>query len=214
MAKGNGKETKRSSGSERGFQLTTYYKIVTIFTLIVAVGYGALYIARQQGYQLINTSALYWLWYALVIGIILLVGKFIANVPKSESTRRSVRISVSIVTVVTIFVMYVNVVSQLDSGLHKFATLESPDGEHTVIVMQADVKVAATETEAAKVYTVYAAYPKINRYFCDSSGNPDVIMLLDDQNATLNKEWTENGLILSTDSEAVQGDSTIEITFD
>ena len=214
MAKGNGKEKQRSSGGERAFRLTTYYKIVTIFTILAALGYGALYVARQQGYQLINTSTLFWLFYALIIGVILLVGKFIVNLPKSESTRRSMRISVGIVTVLTIFVMYVNVVSQLDSSLHKYATLKSPDGKHTVIVMQANIKIAATKTEEAKVYTAYTAYPKINRYFCDSSGDPDVILLLDDQNAVLNKEWTDNGLILSTDSEAAQGDNTINLTFD
>lgn len=214
MAKGNQKETPRSGGGERQFRLTTYYKVVTIYTLIVAVAYGALFIARQKGYQLINTTALYWLWYALVIGVILLIGKFVTNLPKAESTRRSVRISVGIVTVVTLFAMYVNVVSQIDSGLHKFATLDAPDGQHTVIVMKANVKVAATKTEEAKVYTVYAAYPRINKYFCDSSGAVDVIMLLNDEDASLSKEWTQNGLILSADSDAVQSeDGVIEVTF-
>lgn len=208
------KRVERSSGGERRFQLTAYYKIVTAYTLLVAIAYGGLYVARQQGYQLINTTVLYWLWYALVIGIILLVGKFVTNLPKSESTRRGVRISTGIVTVVLLFAMYVNVVSQIDSGLHKFATLKSPDGRHTVIVMKANVRVAATETEEEKVYTVYTAYPKISRFFSDSSGETDVIMLLNDETALLNKEWTENGLILSSDSPAVQGEShTIELTF-
>jgi hypothetical protein len=213
MAKGNRKETARSDAAERAFRLTAYYKIVTIYTLIVAIAYGALYYARTRGYQIINAPILYWLWFALVIGIILLVGKYVANLPKSESTRRGVRISVAIVSIATIFVSFMNVVSQMDSGLMKYATLTSPDGAHTAIVMKADARIAATATEQAKVYTIYAAYPRINRFFCDSSGELDVIMLLNDEDATINKEWTEKGLILTANSDAVQGDNTIEVTF-
>ena len=214
MAKGTKKETARSGAGERTFRLTTYYKIVTIYTLIVAIAYGALYYARARGYQLINAPILYWLWYALVIGIILLLGKYIANLPKNESTRRGVRISVGIVSVATLFFSYMTVASQIDSGLMKFATLTSPDGAHTVIVMKADTKVPATETEEAKVFTIYTAYPRINRFFCDSSGDLNVIMLLNNEDASLSKEWTENGLILSTDAETVDDKNAIELTFD
>ncbi len=214
MAK-NKKETARASAGERAFRLTTYYKIVTIYTLIMAIAYGALYYARTRGYQLINAPILYWLWYALVIGIILLLGKYIANLPKSDSTRRGVRISVGIVSVATLFVSYITVINQIDSGLMKYATLDSPDGKHSVIVMKADTKIPATTTEEAKVYTIYAAYPRINQFFCDSSGPLDVIMLLNDEDALLSKEWTENGLILTSTSDNVQGnDNTIQITFD
>jgi len=213
MAKGTKKET-RSGAGERAFRLTTYYKIVTIYTLIVAVAYGALYYARTRGYQLIEAQVLYWLWFALVIGIILLVGKYVTSLPKSESTRRGVRISVAIVSIATIFFSYMTALSQIDSGLMKYATLTAPDGAHTVIVMKADTKISATDTEDAKVYTIYAAYPRINKFFCDSSGEMDVIMLLDDEDATLSKEWTENGLILSTDGDTIDGQNTIEITFD
>lgn len=214
MAKGTKKEAERSGAGERAFRLTTYYKVVTIYTLIVAIVYGALYYARTRGYQLIEAQILYWLWFALVIGIILLVGKYVANLPKNEATRRGVRISVAIVSIATIFFSYMTALSQIDSGLMKYATLTSPDGAHTVIVMKADTKIAATATQEAKVYTIYAAYPRVNKFFCDSSGKLDVIMLVDDEDASLSKEWTDNGLILSTDGETVDGQNTIELTFD
>lgn len=212
MAKGD-KQEARSAGSERAFRLTGYYKIVAAFTLVVAIAYGALYYARTKGYQLINAPILYWLWFALVIGIILLVGKYIANLPKSESTRRGVRISVGILSIATIFVSYINVVSQIDSGLMKYATLTSPDGAHTAIVMRANITGARDEAGDANRYTIYTAYPRINRFFCDAGGEADIIMLLNDESAALNKEWGDNKLILSTDSQAVQGDNLIEVAF-
>ncbi len=214
MAKGTKKETARSSGGERQFHLTTYYKIVTIYTLITAIAYGALYIARAKGYQLINASILYWLSFALMIGIILLIGKYVANLPKSESTRRGVRIAVAILSIAIIFMSYVRIVSQIDSGLMKYATLTSPDGAHTVILMRANTRFPATETADAKVYTTYAAYPKLNRYFCETNGYTDFVMLLDDEDAPVNMEWADDSLTLTVNSDAsLTEDNVIEVTF-
>ena len=215
MAKEDKKQTERSGASERAFRLTSYYKIVTVLTLIVAVAYGALYVARQKGYQLINTSILYWLWYALIICIILLIGKFLSNLPKNESTRRSVRISVGIITVCTIFAMYVFTISQIDNNFSKYATLDSPDGAHQVIVMRADVKVAKTETNPAKVYTLYGAYEKLNSFFCKNNpGEADIIMLQDDPDAKLDYDWSGNTVTLSTSGNTTEGSDTISLTLE
>lgn len=212
MGKGAKKSVGQSGADERQIRLKKYYKVVTIYTLVVAIIYGALFIVRQQGYQLINAQILYWLWFALAIGVILLVGKYIANLPKDESTRKGVRISVALVSIATILFSYMTTISKIDSGLMKYATLTSPDGVHTVIVMRADTKIAATETEEAKVYTAYTAYPRINRFFCNTKGYDDFILLYNDEAATMNKEWTDDKLILTVDSDALQSeDGTIEV---
>ncbi|MGI6238907.1 MAG: hypothetical protein ACOYI5_04685 [Christensenellales bacterium] len=198
---------------ERIAQLSLYYKVVTVYIIIVAIAYGALRAANAAGYMLINTTAEYWLWYALVIGVILLVGKFIANIPKNPNTQRGVRISVGIVSVVTIFAMYAFMVSRIDNGFSRYAAITSQDGAREVIIMRADVDVAATQTEDAKVYTLYTAHLRLNRFFCETRKGSEVIMLIDDPDATLDYEWTENGVTLKTAGNAIENLDTLTLTF-
>ena len=203
------KTARRASGEGKGeekrrFVFDTYYKIVGILTLIIAIAYCALHSLGQNGYMLINTTILYWMWFALIICIILLLGRFVANIPQNPLTRKSVKICVAIVSVITIFMTYLSCIQRIDYDLHQCAEIVSDDGAHDIVVFRADME----------SLTVYKAYPRRNSVFCDSSATDDVIMLIDGADVDLKKEWTDDSLRLFVESGAIEGMESITIPLD
>jgi len=195
--------------AEKKFRLTLYYKITGIFTILVAILYAAMRIVQGKGYVLMNTGLQYWVWYALVIGVVLVLGRYISDMPKSQGTRKIVKIVVSIATICLLLLTYVQCIQLIDSGYFKYATIESPDGEHTVVIMRQNLSNAAiSEEEIAEDetvnYTFYKAYPVINKYFCDTRGDEDfnMIALKEAPDARIYPTWNEDGtLTLTTDAE-------------
>ena len=194
--------------AEKKFHIGMYYKVTGGYTLVVAILYAVQRALNSKGYIMINSTLPYWLWYALVIGILLVVGRLIANLPKNNVTRRAVKVCVAIVSIFTLFAMYLQCISRIDTECNQYAVVDSPDGKREVVIMRANLTIskAAQEGEDAqdKQYTLYKAYPKLNAVFCDGRDNTDMIWLVNDPDAKLNYEWSDNGLRLYTEGNAME----------
>lgn len=194
--------------AEKRFRLSMYYKITGVMTIIVGLLYAAMRIVQGKGYVLMNTGLQYWIWYALIICIILLVGRYISDMPKNAGTKKIVKVVVSIATICLLLLTYVQCIQLIDSGYFKYATIESPDGEHTVVIMRQNLTNATiAEEEIAEDetvdYTFYKAYPVLNKYFCDTRGDEDfnMIALESAPDAKIYPTWNEDGtLTLTTDA--------------
>ena len=112
--------------AEKKFHIGMYYKVAGGYTLVVAILYAVQRALNAKGYIMINSTLPYWLWYALVIGILLVVGRLIANLPKNNVTRRAVKVCVAIVSIFTLFAMYLQCISRIDTDFNKYAVVDSP----------------------------------------------------------------------------------------
>lgn len=194
--------------AEKKFRLGLYYKVTGIFTIIVGILYAAVRIVQNKGYVLMNTGLQYWVWYALVIGVLLVLGRYISDMPKTPGTRKIVKVIVSIATICMLLLTYVQCIQLIDSGYYKYATVVSPDGQHEIVIMRQNLSNAAISEEeiaeeATVNYTFYKAYPVLNKYFCDTRGDKDfnMIALKDAPDAKLFLTWNEDGtLTLNTDA--------------
>jgi len=195
--------------AEKRFHLNLYYKVAGIFTIIVGAIYAAMRIVQGKGYALMNTGLQYWIWYALVIGVILLLGRYVSDMPKNQGTRKIVKVIVAIATICLLLLTYIQCIQLIDSGYNKYAIIDSPDGEHRVVIMRQNLTNAAISEEEIAAedtvdYTFYKAYPVINKYFCDTRGDEDfnMIALKAAPDAKLYPEWNEEEgtLLLTTDA--------------
>lgn len=194
-----------SAEAGKKFQLTMYYKVAGIFTILVGALYAAVRVLASKGYMLINTSLQYWIWYALVIGMLLLLGRYISEKPANASTRRIVKIVTSIATICLLLLLYVQCIDMVDNGLQKYAEQTSPDGNKTVVIMrdlmtvEDDKNVGEDGNPVAVDYVTYRAYPKINRFFCDSSNEKDagenMIWLMDGEKKQVKAVWSAGDTI-------------------
>lgn len=187
--------------SGKKFQLTAYYKVAGIFTIICGLLYAGVRILADNGYMLINTSMQYWIWYALVIGLLLLIGRYISEKPTTPTTRKAVKICVSIMTICMLLLLYAQCMNMIDNSLQKYAVQTSDDGERTVIIMrdivtmEDDKNLTEDGQPVAVDYVTYRAYPQINRFFCDSSNEKDVaenlIWLMDAEKGQVKAIWSQ-----------------------
>ena len=196
------------------FKWDAYYKITAAYTVLVAIIYCVLFSLRSNGYMLINTTIQYWLWFALVIGIILMVGRIISNLPKQPMARKSVKICVSIFSIIMIFMLYLNCISSIDNNWHKCATLTSEDGRNTILVMRMDVTIEGNADNETTVYTIYSAYPQINKWFCNPNATEEIIMLKDGQDQELKMEWGQDQLKLYVEDGALEEMDSILVPLD
>ena len=125
--------------AEKKYYLRTYYRVAGGYTVIAAVLNIVRYVLEKQGYALINTSIRVWLGFALAIGIILVVGRLVNDLPKSKDVQRTVKICVAIMSILTLFAMYFFALKTIETSPYKWKEYSSPDGKHTVIVMRQDV---------------------------------------------------------------------------
>lgn len=189
-----------SAESGKKFQLTMYYKVAGVFTIICGALYAAVRVLASNGYMLINTSAQYWIWYALVIGMLLLLGRYISEKPTTPTARKVVKIVTSIATICMLLLLYAQCINMIDNGLQKYAVQTSPDGKNTAIIMRDLMTVEDADnmnedgTPVAVDYVTYRAYPKINRFFCDSSNEKDsgenMIWLMDGEKKQVKAVWS------------------------
>jgi len=186
--------------SGKKFQLTMYYKVAGLFTIICGILYAVVRVLASNGYMLINTGTQYWIWYALVIGLLLVIGRYISEKPQTPTTRKAVKISVAIVTICLMLLLYAQCINMIDNGLQKYAVQTSPDGTKSVIIMRdlmtvEDDKNTAEDGSPVTVdYVTYRAYPQINRFFCDSSNEKDsgenMIWLMDGEKKQVKAVWS------------------------
>lgn len=197
--------------AEKRFRLNMYYKLTGGFTIIVAIIYAAMRIVQSKGYVLMNTGLQYWSWYALVIGVLLVVGRYISDMPKNPGTRKIVKVIVAISTICMLLLTYVQCIQLIDSGYYKYATIDSPDGQHKVVIMRQDLSNAAVSEEEIAAeetvdYTFYKAYPVLNKYFCDTRGDEDfnMIAIKSAPDAKVFPEWNEEDGILTLRTDAAE----------
>ena len=196
--------------AEKKFRLSLYYKLAGGFTILVGILYAVMRIVQSKGYVMMNTGLQYWVWYALVIGVLLVVGRYISDMPKTPGTRKIVKVVVSIATICMLLLTYVQCIQLIDSGYFKYATIDSPDGQHKVVIMRQNLTNAAISEEEIAAeetvdYTFYKAYPVLNKYFCDTRGDADfnMIAVKGYPEAKLFPTWNEDGtLTLNTDAPA------------
>ena len=194
-----------SAEAGKKFQLTMYYKVAGIFTIICGVLYAGVRVLASNGYMLVNTSMQYWIWYALVIGLLLLLGRYISEKPVNPTTRKAVKICTSIVTICLLLLLYAQCINMIDNGLQKYAVQTSPDGTKNVVIMRDIMSVEGNSDDAAEGevvtidYVTYRAYPQINRFFCDSSKEKDsgenMIWLMDNEKKQVKAVWSEGETI-------------------
>lgn len=232
--------------AEKKARLSLFYKIAGGYTLLAALAYTVVQVIYNKGYMLINTTLQYWLWYALVIGVILLVGRLLSDFPKNPGTKKIMRVISALMSLFLLLSMYVQCITMIDNGFHKYAIVKSENGENEVVIMRCDlhmddetvvtgsdkvddsevVIVATAEPgaataepaaeptaepaaegeateEVAKVYTLYKAYPRLNKYFCDGRGvgADEMIWLIDDEEAAINGTWSEDGMTYTLTTE-------------
>lgn len=210
----------QEANKESRFKLDLYQKIVIAITVVVSVLYCAVYTFAQKGQMLINTATQYWLWFAVVICVILLVGRFVMKLPKRESTRKALKMGVAIVSLILIYMTYLSCVESIEAGWAQCAEITSEDGKHSVVVMRIDVDLtgdeeetaeteAAEETDKAESYTLYSAYPRINKYFCDNTAQDNLIMIRDGLDVELKMEWIDGDLRLYVEEKALEGMDSI-----
>lgn len=187
--------------AEKKFRLTLYYKVFGAFTIIVGILFAAIRILRSKDYFLINATIEHWVWYALVVGAMLLLGRYVGEMPKNKSTRKMARVIASILTLCILLVTYVQCISRIDTSFLKYGTYASPDGKYEAVVMCAKLYgEEPAEGEEQEVDVLYKAYRRINRFFYDGSGYSDtvnMIWLVNDEDATLQPMWSEDGKTLS-----------------
>lgn len=196
---------------KRKFEFDTYYKVVGSYSAITILLYILIQNLETSGYKLINTAIVYWAWFAMVVGIVLLVARFIANLPRSQSTRRTVKICAIVMSVVSIVMMFFITTGNIKDGWHVCAQLKAPEGDRTILLMRSDLTIKADENKPEKIYTMYGAYPRINAMFCDPKCTNDTILLLDDPDAEIKMEWSDGELTLFTEGSAVDGMDTIKV---
>lgn len=183
--------------AEKKFRLTLYYKVCGLLTIIVGILYAIIRVLRGRNYFLINTSIEHWVWYALVIGALLIIGRYITEMPKKKSTQKSVRILVAIGTLCLLVLTFVQCLSRIDTGFFKYKIFSSDDGSREAVVMCS--KLYGEEPEdgsPAEVDVLYKAYPRINRFFYDGSdyaNMENMIWIVNNEKATLDDSWSEDG---------------------
>lgn len=199
--------------AKKKFKLDGVIKGVGIYTIIAAALYITTAALKQNGYMLINTKIEYWLCFAMLVGIFVILARFIMNLPKRDVNKKVVRISSIALCVALIFLSFIYTKNGINDSLKLAATLKSPDGKHTVLLMRSDV--ALTDDDGATtVYTLYRAMPRRNAVFCDSKATEDFILIRDDKNADIEMQWTETGLILSTQGAAIENCDRITLDFE
>lgn len=228
--------------SVRQIKLSSYYIVVLALLFITGVLYTVLYTYENNGSMLINTSVIIWTWYALIIEAILLLGRYLTSMPKNPGTRKSVKVCVCIVSIVTIFSMYVTCLGRIDLRPKVYAEISSEDKEHSFIVMYIDMSldadaisstnqpeetvssdtndlpaetdspdmtnvpdatdiIAETTAPAAEAnkeisYRLYLVCKRESKYFCRYDENTKSIMLRDDLDARVMKEWSDDSFTL------------------
>ncbi len=195
--------------AEKKFRLGVYYKLTGVFTIIVGLLYAAMRIVQNKGYVLMNTGLQYWIWYALVIGVVLVLGRYISDMPKNAGTRKIVKVIVAIVTICLLLMTYVQCIQLIDTGYNKYSVIDSPDGQYKVVIMRQNLSNAAVSEEEIAAeetvdYTFYKAYPVINKYLCDTRGDEDfnMIALKSAPDAKIFPEWNEEEGILTLTTDA------------
>lgn len=198
--------------AEKKFRLTLYYKVCGLLTIIVGILYAVIRVLRGRNYFLINTSVEHWVWYALVIGALLILGRYITEMPKKKSTQKSVRILVAIGTLCLLVLTFVQCLSRIDTGFFKYQICASADCSREAVVMCS--KLYGEEPEdgsAAEVDVLYKAYPRINRFFYDGSdyeNMENMIWIVNNEKATLDYSWSEDGktftLTVNADDEEIK----------
>jgi len=163
-------------------RLTTFYKVLIGLAIVTIALYAAIVIAESNGYMLINISTKYWAYYAMLISLILLVGRIIVTIPKNKTTAKSVKICVAIVSIATIFLQYVAIVNAIDSASKKYAVVKSDDGKHEVVIFrmnsnQLQEQTEGTEIDPAEGASAFFAFRKVNSLFCYTGGDKDVIIV-------------------------------------
>lgn len=192
--------------AEKKFRLTMYYKVCGLLTIIVGILYAVIRVLRSRDYFLINTSIEHWVWYALVIGALLVIGRYITEMPKKKSTQKSVRILVAIGTLCLLVLTFVQCLSRIDTGFFKYQICASADGSREVVVMCS--KLYGDEPEdgsAAEVDVLYKAYPRINRFFFDGSdyeNMENMIWIMNNEKATLDCSWSGDGRMFTLTTNA------------
>ena len=203
----------KEKDAEKKFKLDGIIKGVGIYTIITAALYIITAVLKQNGYMLINTKIEYWLCFAMLVGVFVIIARFIMNLPKRDVNKKVVRISSIALCVALIFLSFIYTKNGINDSLKPAATLNSPDGKQTVLLMRSDV--ALTDDDGTTtVYTLYRAMPKRNAVFCDSKATEDFILIKDDKEAEIEMQWTENSLILSTKGAALEGCDSITLNLD
>lgn len=209
-------ENKEESKESR-FKLDLYQKIIIAITAVVSILYCVVYTLGQKGYMLINTATQYWLWFAVIICLLLLIGRFVMKIPKGATGKKSAKICVAVVSLILIFMTYLSCVESIEAGWQQCAEIPSEDGEQSVIVMRIDVDIPedeenvpeGEEPEIIKSYTLYSAYPRINSFLCDNSAQENLIMLENGKDVELKMEWIEGDLKLFVEEKALDGMDSI-----
>ena len=198
--------------AEKKYYLRTYYRVAGGYTVIAAVLNIVRYVLEKQGYALINTSIRVWLGFALAIGIILVVGRLVNDLPKSKDVRRTVKVCVAIMSILTLFAMYFFALKTIETSPYKWKEYSSPDGKHTVIVMRQDVYpmvdvndiIVVNGSVTTTEITIYSAYVKLNGWFYDTNTTGRQIWMKNDPNTEPEGKWIGNEFVLTTEGKVFE----------
>ena len=145
--------------AEKKFHIGMYYKVAGGYTLVVAILYAVERVLNSRGYLLINTKIPYWLSYALVIGILLVVGRAIANLPKEKIPRTVTKITMSVISVIILYFMFQVIDVRIRQDFRVQDVIPSLDGSIEILVMRADTVIAVPEQSQSIVQKVDESEP-------------------------------------------------------
>lgn len=231
---GFGKKQESAQGEGQAkksrLKMDLYQKVVGVIAVIVAILYCSVMGFANKGHMLINTSIQYWLWFAVIICIILFIGRYIMKIPRGAGGRKVAKIAVAIVSIVFIYMTYLSCIDGINASWQQCAEIKTEDGKGSVVVFRIDVDLTedgeeaeeAAETEEtaepaedkAESYTLYSAYPRINSMFCNSKATDDLIMVQDGMDVELKMEWIDGDLKLYVEEKALEGMESILVKMD
>lgn len=221
---------KQESAQDEGqtkkgrMKMDLYQKIVGVLAVVVAILYCAVMGFANKGQMLINTSIQYWLWFAVIICVILFIGRYIMKIPKGAGGRKFAKIAVAIVSIVFIYMTYLSCIDGINASWQQCAEIKTEDGKGSVVVFRIDVDLTEDREETeetaepaedrADSYTLYSACPRINSMFCNSKATDDLIMVQDGMDVELKMEWIDGDLRLYVEEKALEGMDSILVKMD
>ncbi len=190
--------------AEKRSRLKVYYIIAMVFTGIAALMFVIIRTLHGKGYFLINTTIEIWVKYAILLGALIIGGRYFSDLPKMPSSRKIAKVVMALIVIGIMFVGYFNGINQIDTGYFKVGAYKSPDGQHEVLVFKSNKQFIDLEGET-NVFTYYVAFPKINSFFCGGSKYEEIgyedfgnmIWLNNDADAPTEIKWNENGNVFT-----------------
>lgn len=205
----NQKEQKRKTiKQDKPF----WYSLIA--AVVIGIVYFVLHSLERKGIRLVRHELEYWIWLLWVFVMLLTAGMLAMHIPERAVTRRTLKISVVLICVVTVFLCYMQMSTSARNDFKCVRSVTAENGK-TFLIMRSRVQVQQTVDEdngttESMDYTLYRVFEKKNGMFCDASyydeedHASEMIWLSNDPSASVSWEFTDTSLVLTTDGNCME----------